>query len=83
MPAPQPVDGLDLDQHVGVELLLDRLADAQREQPLEVRQAVEEQDAVGEHLGVAHLVDRLVPGVRGQLRVAPVLLHPARAGSTG
>ena len=73
--AAQPVDRLDLDLHVGLEHLRDGLADAQREQPLVVGQAVEEQDPVGEHLGVAHLVDRLGAGVRGELRAAPVLLH--------
>ena len=37
----QPLDHLDLDGQVGLELLADGLPDAQREQPLVVRQAVE------------------------------------------
>ena len=45
-----------------------RLADAQREEPLVVRQALEEQDAVGQHLRVTHLVDRLGARVRRQRR---------------
>jgi hypothetical protein len=73
--AAQAVDRLQLDLHVGLELLLDRLADPQREQLLVVGQSFEEQDPVGQHLGVSHLVDGLGLGVLGQDRVAPVFLH--------
>src|SRR3954463_12591604 len=48
----QPIDDLDLDRHVGLELLADRLPHAEREQALVVRQALEEEDAVGEPLSV-------------------------------
>jgi hypothetical protein len=71
----QPVDDLDLDRHVRLELLADGLAHAEREQPLVVGQALEEEDAVGQPLRVGHLLDRLGTGVRRELRVAPVLLH--------
>ena len=63
----QPVDGVVLDGQVGLELLLERLADTQREQALIVGQSLEEQDPVGQALGVVHLLDRLGLGVRGQL----------------
>ncbi len=73
--APQPVDRLDLDLPVRLEHLGDRLPDPHVEQPLVVRQPFEEQDAVGEHFGVPHLVERLGAGVGGELRPAEVLLH--------
>jgi hypothetical protein len=73
--APQPIHRLDLDLHVAAEHLGDVLADAQGEELLVVGQSLEEQDAVGEDLGVPHLVQRLGAGVLGQLGVAPVVLH--------
>src|ERR1700754_2578572 len=66
---------LILDREVGLELLAQRLADTQREEALVVRQAIQQQDAVGDGLGVAHLVERLRAGVLGYLGEAPVLLH--------
>jgi len=74
-PGTQPVHDLDLDGEIGLELFGDRLADAQREQALEIGQSFEEQDAVGEQLGVLHLLDRLRAGVLGELRQPPVGLH--------
>src|ERR1700729_152120 len=50
--APQPVDRLGLHGHVGLEHLRDLLADAKREEALEVRQGVKEQDPVREDLRV-------------------------------
>ena len=51
------------------------LADAQLAQRLEVRQTVEEEDALGELVGVLHLVDRFLVLVLGEFRQAPVLQH--------
>ena len=45
---------------VALELLGHRLADAHRAEPLQVGDALEEQDALDELVGVLHLVDRLV-----------------------
>ena len=73
--APQAFDRLGLDRQIRLEHLADRLADAQREQALEVGQPVEEQDPVRQGLGVPHLVDRLGPGVPGELHPPEVLLH--------
>jgi hypothetical protein len=42
-------------------------ADAQLAQRLEIRQAVQEQDALDQRVGVLHLVDRFVVFVRGEL----------------
>src|SRR5690606_27623535 len=72
---PEPFHDAQLDLQVGLELLAHGLADVERAEALVVGQPFEEQDAVGEALGVAHLLDRLFPGVRGELGVAPVLLH--------
>src|SRR5690606_23925657 len=52
------------------------LADAQLAQVLEVGQAVEEQDALGQLVGMLHLVDRLVVLVLGEFLQPPVLQHP-------
>ena len=49
---------LQLQLEVGLEDLLDILADVQPAEHLEVGQAVEEQDALGEPVGMLHLVDR-------------------------
>ena len=51
------------------------LADLELVQRLEVGEPVEEQDAVGQGVGVLHLVDRFVPLVLGELRDAPILQH--------
>ena len=64
-----------LDREVVAELLGHGLADAERRQPLQVRDALEVEEPVGERLGVLHLVDRLVADVCGQALVAPVLAH--------
>ena len=71
----ETVHHLVLDRQVGLELLAQRLADAQREEALVVRQAVQQQDAVGDRLGVPHFVERFSAGVLRQLGEAPVLLH--------
>src|SRR5271155_2678502 len=71
----EPVQHVVFDRQVGLELLAQRLTDAQREQPLVVRQPVQQQDAVGDRLGVPHLIERFSAGVACQLGEAPVLLH--------
>ena len=71
----EPLDGGVLDLQVGLELLGDGLADAQREQPLHVGDALEVEDPVDQRLGVLHLVDRLVADVLGEPLVAPVVAH--------
>src|ERR1700733_13707912 len=59
----EPVQHVVFDRQVGLELLAQRLADAQREKPLVVRQPVQQQDAVGDRLGMPHLVERFSAGV--------------------
>src|SRR3546814_3599300 len=49
---------LALQLQVGLQNLLDRLADAKAPEHLEVGQTVEEQDAFGEAIRMLHLVDR-------------------------
>src|ERR1700689_4872336 len=71
----EPVQHVVFDRQVGLELLAQRLTDAQREQPLVVRQPVQQQNAVGDRLGVPHLIERFGAGVACQLGEAPVLLH--------
>src|SRR5437588_1421588 len=71
----EPLHHLVFDGEIGLELLAQRLADAQREEALVVRQPVEQQDAIGDLLGVPHLVERLFAGLLGQLGEAPVVLH--------
>ncbi len=51
------------------------LANAQLAQRLEVRQSLKEQDAIGEHVGVLHLLDRFLVFVVGQFLQTPVLQH--------
>ena len=58
--AAQLVDRLELELEVGAQHLLDRLADPQAAEHLEIGQAVEEEDALGEPVGMLHLVDQFV-----------------------
>jgi len=46
-----------------------------REQPLEVGQSFHQQDAIGDHLGMAHLLERLHASVRRELGEAPAGLQ--------
>ncbi len=82
-PGAQPLDDLQLDGQVGLQLLADGLTDPQLEDPLVVGQAFEEEDTVGDLLRVPHLVDRLRARVRRELREAPSSAASWRAGSTG
>src|SRR5262245_48145683 len=71
----QELDGAALEVEVQVELLLYRLADVDLAESLEVRHALEIEDARDEAVGVLHLVDRLGPHLVGQPLVAPVGAH--------
>src|SRR5512141_1082559 len=56
--------------------LLHILPDAKTAKCLEVGQAVEEQDPLGEPVGMLHFVDRLVPLIFSELLDAPIVEHP-------
>src|SRR6185312_10527682 len=71
----QVLGGSQFQVEVALDALQHVLADAQLAQVLQVRQAVEEQDALDQAIGVLHLLDRFLVLVLGQLRVAPVLEH--------
>ena len=60
----------------GILILRDVFANTQLAEILQVRQALEEQDAFDDDVGVLHLVDRLAVLVVAQLVEAPVLQHP-------
>ena len=64
-----------LERQVALERFLHVLADAQLVQVLQVRQALEEEDARDQRVGMLHLVDRLVVLVVAELRIAPVPEH--------
>ena len=66
---------LFLEREVGLQDLLDGLADAQAAEHLEIGQAAQKQDAVGQLVGVLHLVDRFVALVLGEPGHAPVVEH--------
>ena len=66
-----------LELQVALELLADRLADVQLVVALQVRHALEEQDAADHLIGVLHLVDRLLAQLVSQPLVTPVLTHLA------
>src|SRR3569623_1867829 len=53
--------------------LLDVLTDAQRVEHLHVREAIKEQDAVGEAIGVMHFLDRFLAPLLGQFLQAPMV----------
>lgn len=63
------------DRQIGLKLLAERLADTQRTDALVVRQTIQQQDAIGDFLGVPHFVERLRAGVGRQLGKTPVVLH--------
>ena len=58
--APQLPERLHLHSRSAFQDFLDVLADPKPPEHLEIGQAVEEQDALGEPVGVLHLVDRFV-----------------------
>ena len=58
---------------VGFDDLLDRLPDAQRIEILHVGEAVEEEDAVDELVGVPHLLDGFLAPLLGEVLEAPIV----------
>src|SRR4051794_3012052 len=71
----EPVDRLPLEVERKGQLLADGLADPDRSQSLEIRYAVEVEDALDEVFGILHLVDRFVVEALRQAVVAPVRAH--------
>src|SRR5687768_7651988 len=67
---------LELELMVGLEDFLDVLADPEAAELLEIGQAVQEQDALGELVGVLHLVDRFGALELGEALEAPIVEHP-------
>ena len=65
----------DLDLQVAVQGFDGGLADVELAQVLQVRQALDRQDALDQAIGVLHLLDRLLVLMLGQLLEAPVLQH--------
>src|SRR6185295_14322802 len=74
--AAQLLDRLALEVEVGAQDLLDRLADPKAAEHLEIGKALEEQDSVGQPVGMLHLVDRFVPLIIGEPLHAPIGEHP-------
>ena len=66
---------LDLELQVGVQALRHRLADAEAPEVLQVGQAVEEQDALDQPVGVLHLADRFLVDLLAETLEAPVIQH--------
>ena len=71
----QPRHHLVFDGQVGFELFAQRLADAQREQPLVIRQPVQNENAVGDRLRVLHFLERFFARVLGDFGESPIRLH--------
>jgi len=67
--------GFQLELEIVFELLLDVLADPQREHLAHVRSGVQKQNPLHELLGVNHLFDRLFARIPVQFLVAPVVEH--------
>ncbi len=61
---------------VALDDLFHVLADPQGIEHLHVGKAVEEQDAVGEAIGVLHLLDRFLAPDLGHLQQAPIVEKP-------
>ena len=74
---------VDLGLEIAVEDLLDVLPDVQRIEHLHVGEAVEEDDAVDELVGVLHLLDQFLAPLLGEIVVAPVLAAAGSAASIG
>ena len=64
-----------LELEVAFERFLRALADEELVQVLQVGQALEEEDALDELVGMLHLVDRLVMLVVGEARQSPMTEH--------
>ncbi len=72
----QLLDRFHLELEVGAEDFLDRLANAQAPEHLEIGETVEEQNSLGQPVGMLHLVDRLVPLEFGELLDALIVEQP-------
>ena len=68
--------GTDLGGQIAFDDFLDVLADPQGIEHLHVRKAVEEQDAVGELVGVLHLLDGFLAPDLGHVQQAPIVQEP-------
>lgn len=60
---------------VGGDDLFDRLADAQRIENLQIGEALKEDDALHETVGVLHLLDRFLAPFLGEFLIAPIVEH--------
>jgi hypothetical protein len=61
---------------IGIEDFLHVLTDAQGIEHLQIREAIEKQDAVHELVRVVHLLDRFLAPLFREIFVAPVVEHP-------
>src|SRR3546814_931126 len=68
-------DRLFLEHEVGFQYLLDRFADAQPAEQLEVGEAAQKEDAVCQLVGMLHLVDRFLTLEMREPRDAPIVEH--------
>ena len=68
----QKRDRLHLDCKIGLEDFVDRFANLEFVDCLEVRQAAQEKNALSQHVGVLHLVDGFMPLVFSELGDAPI-----------
>src|ERR1700687_33300 len=68
--------GAHLGGEVALDDFLDVLADPQGIEHLHVGKPVEEQDAIGEAVGVVHLLDGFLAPLLGQLQQTPIVQHP-------
>ena len=71
----QSVDGSLLEHELVLELVGHAFSDADPVEPLQVGSLLEVDDALDQLLGVTHLLDRIVVGALGEVRVAPVVSH--------
>src|SRR3954447_19675756 len=71
----QALNGVVLNLHVILKLLLDGSADVDLKVVTHVRSAIEIKDSFHQLLSVLHFVDGFLADVIGEFRVAPVLAH--------
>src|SRR4029453_12582402 len=67
---------LQFEGEVAFQHFLDILTDPELAEQLEIGKAVEEQDPLGQLVGMLHLVDRLMPLELGGLGDSPIFEHP-------
>ena len=68
---------------IAFEHFLHVLADAQRIEHLQVRKAVEKQDAVDELVRVLHFLDQFLAPFLGEILEAPMVEHAGNAANIG